>query len=139
VHLLISRNHFLAVSEKPVDVVNSLVDAINRGDIEVALNYYENNASMVQQPGQIVHGKNAVREAIASFIALKPVLRGTAYQVVESGDTALYCSRWSLVGSSPDGQRVEMSGTSADVLRRQPDGRWLIAIDNPWGTGIVAQ
>jgi hypothetical protein len=67
VHLLISRDHFLAVSGKPVDVVISLVDAINRGDIEAALNYYENTASMGQQPRQMVHGKDAVREAIASL------------------------------------------------------------------------
>jgi ketosteroid isomerase-like protein len=26
---------------------------------------------------------------------------------------------------------------SSDVLRRQADGRWLVAIDNPWGTGII--
>ena len=139
VHLLVSGNQFLVVSEKPEDVVANLVEAINWGDIEAASNYYEDNASMVPQPGRIVRGKDAVREAIADFIALKPVLRGSSYQVVESGDTALFCSRWSLTGAAPDGSRVEMSGTSADVLRRQPDGRWLIAIDNPWGTDIVTQ
>ena len=31
-----------------------------------------------------------------------------------------------------------MSGRSSDILRRQPDGNWLIALDNPWGTDIVA-
>jgi ketosteroid isomerase-like protein len=28
-----------------------------------------------------------------------------------------------------------MGGTSADVLRRDPDGAWRIVIDNPWGSG----
>ncbi len=31
-----------------------------------------------------------------------------------------------------------MSGESTDVLRRQPDGRWLIALDNPWGVQILS-
>jgi hypothetical protein len=26
-----------------------------------------------------------------------------------------------------------MSGTSADVLRRQEDGSWRVLIDDPWG------
>jgi ketosteroid isomerase-like protein len=36
-----------------------------------------------------------------------------------------------------DGAPVRMEHTSADVLRRQADGRWLFVIDNPWGTSIL--
>jgi ketosteroid isomerase-like protein len=32
-----------------------------------------------------------------------------------------------------------MGGVSSDVLRRQHDGRWLIAVDNPWGATILEQ
>jgi ketosteroid isomerase-like protein len=28
-----------------------------------------------------------------------------------------------------------MTGQSVEVVRRQPDGRWLFAIDLPFGTG----
>jgi ketosteroid isomerase-like protein len=44
---------------------------------------------------------------------------------------------WTLSGTGQDGKPVTMGGLSADVLRRQPDGRWLIAVDNPWGTAIL--
>jgi ketosteroid isomerase-like protein len=30
-----------------------------------------------------------------------------------------------------------MAGESSDVLRRQRDGRWLIALDNPWGADLL--
>jgi len=30
-----------------------------------------------------------------------------------------------------------MSGESSDILRRHKDGRWLIALDNPWGAQIL--
>jgi len=33
---------------------------------------------------------------------------------------------------------VQMNGRSSDILRHQLDGNWLIALDNPWGTNIVA-
>lgn len=125
------------MQEKPVDVVNTLVDAINRRDIEAALKCYEAHASIVPQPGQVAQGKDAVRAAIEGFISLKPTIRGISHQLVEAGDIALFCSRWTLTGTTPDGDKTEMSGISSDVLRRQPDGRWLVAVDNPWGTSIV--
>jgi ketosteroid isomerase-like protein len=37
----------------------------------------------------------------------------------------------------PRGESVVLGGESTDVLRRQPDGRWLIAIDDPWGARVL--
>jgi ketosteroid isomerase-like protein len=68
---------------------------------------------------------------------MRAALRSDAYQVIEAGDIALYISRWRLDGTSPDGQPVSMAGESSDVLRRQRDGRWLIALDNPWGADLL--
>ena len=60
-------------------------------------------------------------------------IRSEAEQVIEYGDLALYLSRWNLSGTDPSGKAVTMGGQSTDILRRQRDGRWLIAVDNPWG------
>lgn len=78
-----------------------------------------------------------LRQALAGFLALKPTMTTESHQVVEAGDVALYCARWNLVGTDPAGKPVQMGGRSSDVLRRQPDGKWLIALDNPWGTDIL--
>lgn len=122
----------------PLDIVNSLTAAINQGDLDAALNLYEPDAVFVAQPGRIVRGHAGIREALSGFVSLNPTLRGQAQQVVDSGDVVLYCSRWTLTGTAPDGGKVEMAGVSSDVLRRQSDGRWLIVIDNPWGTSILS-
>ena len=61
-----------------------------------------------------------------------------AGRCLEAGDVALYCSRWNLRGTDPAGNPVQMRGRSSGILRCQPDGNWLIALDNPWGTDIVA-
>jgi len=121
----------------PMDTVNNLVDAINRADIERALATYEPGATLVVQPGQIVRGHGQLREALGGFIALKAQLRSEAQDVIEAGDVALYVGRWSLKGTDPAGKAVTMGGESADVLRRQQDGTWLIALDNPWGAQIL--
>ena len=123
-------------TSSPLDAVTQFVNATNKGDLETALGLYEPGASLVVQPGVVATGTLALREALAGFVAL--TLTSEAHQVVEAGDVALYCSRWSLRGTDPAGNPVQMSGRSSDILRRQPDGNWLIALDNPWGTDIVA-
>jgi uncharacterized protein (TIGR02246 family) len=123
----------------PIDAVNQLAQALNRGDIEAALALYEPNAVLVAQPGQLARGSTELRLALGRFIELKPTLRSEAQNVVEIGDIALYISRWTLRGTDPSGQVVTMEGESSDILRRQRDGRWLIVVDNPWGAQILGQ
>ena len=122
----------------PFDAVTQFVNAMHQGDLETALSMYEPGASLVAQPGVVVTGTLALRKALAGFVALKPTMTSEAYQAVEAGDVALYCSRWSLRGTDPAGNPVQMGGRSSDILRRQPAGNRLIALDNPWGTDIVA-
>jgi len=121
----------------PIDTVNELIQAINRADLDRAVSAYESGAVLVVQPGQLVRGSAQLREALAGFIALRAVLRSEAQQLIEAGDVALYIGRWSLSGTDPAGTAVAMGGESTDVLRRQSDGRWLIALDNPWGAQIL--
>ena len=122
----------------PTDTVAQLVQAINRGDLPEAVGLYEPNAVLVVRPGQVARGTAEIRDALAGFVALKATLRSQAQRVLEAHDVALYLGRWSLRGTDPSGQAVLLSGESTDVLRRQPDGRWLIALDNPWGAQLLS-
>jgi uncharacterized protein (TIGR02246 family) len=121
----------------PIDAVNNLADALNRGDLDAALALYESTAVLVAQPGQYARGSTELRTALNRFIELKPTLRTQTQSVVEVEDLALYIGRWTLQGTDPSGQVITMGGESSDILRRQPDGRWLIALDNPWGAQIL--
>lgn len=123
----------------PPDVVARLCAAINRCDIETAMTLYEPEAALVAQPGNVVIGTKALRDALAGFIALKPTITTEAHRLIQAGDVALYCSKWSLRGTDPQGKALWMEGRSADVLRRQPGGVWLIAVDNPWGADILLE
>ena len=104
------------------------------GDLEGLLALYEPGATLAAQPGQSVTGTAAIREALAGFLGLgasfafretKPALRG--------GDLALLHDSWTMDGTGADGSPLHLEATTADVVRRQPDGTWLFVIDNPWG------
>jgi uncharacterized protein (TIGR02246 family) len=121
----------------PIDIVNELSSALSRGDVEAALMLYEPDAVLIAQPGRPARGSTELRAALEQFAALKPTLRTQAQSVVEVNDIALYIGRWKLHGTDPSGQEIAMGGESSDVLRKQPDGGWLIAIDNPWGARVL--
>lgn len=121
----------------PLETVERLTTAINEGDVDRALAMYEPTGVLVPEPGSVAAGTEAIRRSLQGFISLSPKLTSLASEVIDSGDIVLYCSNWTLSGTAPDGSPVEMGGTSSDVLRRQSDGRWLIAIDNPWGGAIL--
>lgn len=121
----------------PLETINRLVLAINQGDLTTAMALYEPDAILVAQPGQLARGASQVREALGGFVALQAKLSSEAQHVLEAGELAIYLGRWQLRGIDPSGGPVVLGGESTDVLRRQADGRWLIAIDNPWGAQLL--
>ena len=121
----------------PVDTVSQLVKAVNQGNLDIAVACYEADATLIVQPGQIATGKKAIREVYAGFIAMKVIITTDTHKIIQTGDIALFMSKWTATGTAPDGSAVKMGGISSDVLRRQVDGGWLIAIDNPFGAAIL--
>jgi uncharacterized protein (TIGR02246 family) len=117
----------------PEQVIELFTERLNEGDSEGALTLYEDNASFAVRPGEVVQGTHAIREALSAFVALKPTLSGTIEKSLIAGDVALVVNRWNLEGEEPNGAPVRMEGVSADVMRRDADGSWRIAIDDPWG------
>ncbi len=116
----------------PTEVNDRLIEAINTGDIEAALAMYEPEAAFETAEGTVT-GTAAIREVMESFIAMKPSISMVAKDAVQTGDIAITGGTWSLTGTGPDGEALEMTGRSVEVVRRQADGRWLFAIDAPNG------
>jgi ketosteroid isomerase-like protein len=108
-------------------------NAINAGDIEAVIKLYEPRACLMPEPGQVVSGITAVREALGGFLAMKPRIKLDVKKLAETEGIALKTSKWVLEGTGPDGKPVKIEGQSAEVARRQPDGTWLFVIDNPHG------
>jgi uncharacterized protein (TIGR02246 family) len=118
---------------QPEDFHRSYTEAFNSGDIAALLDHYERDATFVPQPGQTASGHSAIGEALRRYQAVGKMAAETRYCVL-SGDVALASASWQIKGSSQDGHPVEVQGTSADLLRRQRDGRWLLVVDHPWGS-----
>jgi uncharacterized protein (TIGR02246 family) len=117
----------------PEQVIEQFSHQLNGGNLEALVGLYEPDAAFVAEPGVVLKGHDAIREALEGFLTLSPTITGEIQGVVETGGVALVVNRWRLEGTAPDGSPIEMSGVSADVVRRQPDDSWRVLIDDPWG------
>jgi len=118
----------------PEQVLESIIDGINTGNLDALMPLYEPGAAFATQPGSLSHGLPGIRESLAGFIAMKGTLDLKVTRVLQASDLALVIGVWSFVGTGSDGGPVNLTGHNADVLRRQTDGSWRFVIDNPWGT-----
>src|SRR6185503_1171951 len=105
----------------------------NAKDLDGMVALAEADSVFVPQPGVVVAGEAAVRGAEQQFLNIGLPITLKVRRVIVSGDIALLISDWTLKGKATDGSDVNMSGTTADVARRGPDG-WKYVIDNPFGT-----
>ncbi len=120
-------------ARSPEEIDGIFERELNAANVDGLLALYEPGAAFTVEPGKVVTGTAAIREAIQGFLSLKPTIRLTPRVLANAGDIALVSSTWTLKGSAPDGSAVDLSGESAEVLRRQADGTWKFIIDNPWG------
>lgn len=122
--------------QTPADTMRQLFAAFEARDVHRAMPLYLSDATFVAEPGKPASGHDAIRAAHTAFLASDPKLTIEAHEAIESGDVALFCTRWSLNMTRPDGSAVNAKGRGAVVLRRQPDGVWLIAVENPWTEAV---
>lgn len=118
---------------KPEEMHARFEEIFNAGDVEKLLALYEEEAVFVPEPGREVRGKAAIREALKAFLALNGKVDIKTRYAFTKGDIALLSCEWTLNGKGEDGKPIELKGTTAEVARRQDDGRWLYVLDHPYG------
>jgi uncharacterized protein (TIGR02246 family) len=130
-----TRAMVAAMVTRPEDLHAALSAAYNAGDLEAALSLYEPKAAYVIKPGRVTGSEAELRAALQHVIALGGRLSVDPQSFTRFDDLVLVLGTFTLSGGHGDGTPFERTSRFADVLRRQPDGRWLIAIDNPYGGG----
>ena len=125
-------------AHSPDDVHPLFARHFAAGDMEALLSLYEPHAVLLPQPGHVARGPAAIRESLGAFLAMKGSFAIRSQKAIRADDVAIVFAKWTLDAKAPDGSPVHLEGETSDVVRRQPDGRWLIAIDSPFGAaGVV--
>lgn len=65
------------------------------------------------------------------FLATGPKITSKVSQTYTTGDTSLLIVDYQLEIPQPDGTTADVHGTCTDVLIRNAEGQWRLAIDRP--------
>lgn len=107
-------------ARRPGDLSRPFLERANASDVDGLVALYEPTAALALPTGDVARGVNAIREAYTQLLAGRPTFSaGKQRPPLIVGELALTSTRL-LNGSA-----------TAEVARRQPDGTWLWAADQP--------
>jgi uncharacterized protein (TIGR02246 family) len=115
------------VATTPEQVHQLFAQFVNAGDADGLASLFEAGALMLPQPGLEARGAEQLQAACAGLCSLAATFEVRTDAVHVAGDLALMTNTWTA--TPPTGEAF--GGRTTEVVRRQPDGRWLAVIDDP--------
>jgi ketosteroid isomerase-like protein len=116
---------------EPARMNEAFARAFNGRRLEDLLALYEDGAVLcADASGRSHRGKEAIAQALAELLAAPGTMTSVNNFCLQQGDVALLRADWTLHAA---GGAVLAQGSSAEVVRRQPDGRWLYVLDHAAG------
>lgn len=120
---------------EPAAMNDTFARAFNSRRIEALMSLYEADALLCADPsGATDIGVDAIRRSLAKLLEAPGVMTSRNLFCLRHGDIALLRADWILRA----GDVVVASGSSAEIVRRQADGRWLYVIDHALGASLPA-
>jgi ketosteroid isomerase-like protein len=102
----------------PEDLGRLFLQRARAGDVAGVVALYEPGAVLATADGELAVGTDAIHAVYQALLASRPQFTGEVQPALRSGDVALTSTRF-------------RGGATAEIARRQPDGSWLWAADQP--------
>lgn len=100
--------------------------------MEALLALYEPDAIHCVDAGHTDRGLSAIRRALSELVTIPGEMVSLNRICIAGDDLALLRADWSVT----HGDHVIASGSSMEIVRKQPDGRWLYVIDHAFGASL---
>lgn len=115
------------VATSPEHVHELFAAFANAGDADGLASLFEHDALMLPAPGAEARGAEQLHSACTALCAMGARFELRTDAVRTAADLALMSNTWTA--TTPDGSTF--GGRTTEVARRQPDGRWLLVVDDP--------
>lgn len=132
-----------ANNNTPNGLLALLGKRIVKKDINGIVALHEPTATLVNYDGSLIVGPKAIRAFYLDWFKSDPVLTVYPKQTLVTGGqpagggkiinrTASIMGTYSLTQTAADGTRETFTGNFCDMVRQQPNGKWLYLQDNPY-------
>lgn len=110
------------------NLVDTWMSASAAGDVETVLTLMADDV-LFMVPGKEPFGKEQFAETSRAMKDMRLSGRSEIQELVIAGDWAYCRNRLQVTMTPPGGEAVRRSGHTLTILRRKPDGAWVIARD----------
>jgi uncharacterized protein (TIGR02246 family) len=113
--------------------------AINQRDLAALMDFYEEDATLVVEPGRYAHGKAQIAKAFDAIFAYFNQSLSVAqrdFHVIEGGGVALAVCKLELSAQGMEASTVSMERKPTYVFKKSEDGKWRCLIDNSYGVDL---
>jgi len=118
----------------PEDTDRLFGERMNAGDLEGLVALYEGGATLIRTDGTPATGRDAIRAELTGILAVTPKIIMNVKTVRRGGgNIAVLYNDFHGTVTHADGKVEAVHGCAVEVVRRQPDGRWLFVVDDPNG------
>ena len=118
------------VANSPEQIQTLFGNAARARDIDAMIELYEIEPLLVDFDGQERHSSDALYDMLNDTFSRLREFTSQRHRLLVKGDLALISSQWHAQLTTAGGSQP-ISGTSVEVARRQPNGAWLLVIDDP--------
>ena len=112
----------------PEEVLNSVVEGINTGNLDSLMTLYETDACFASQPGQLAKSRETIRQSLRGFTDMQnSKFDLKVKRVLQTSDLALVISECSFSGIAPDGNPVNIAAKKSRGFASSTSG-WNLAL-----------
>jgi uncharacterized protein (TIGR02246 family) len=117
----------------PEDCDRAFAQFVKARDLDSLMALYESDARYVRRDGTVVIGRAAIRPLLQTLTSAPTDIEMRIVSLVALNGIAVIYNDWTIRTSNDRGRLHESTGQAVEIVRRQPDGQWLFAIDEPFG------
>lgn len=122
----------------PENMNATFASAYNSGDVDNLLALYEPEAILITSNGSSEQGVSNLRQTLSSLLNLRGTMVSNNIFCIRFENIALLRAHFTLNGLDASGNGIEVAGHTSELVRKQPDGRWLYIVDHPFGANPLA-
>ena len=106
----------------PKELLNFQVQEFNKGNLDLIMALYENEACFAERPDQVVKDLESIRQSMQRLIEMGGRLEVNVERVLQASNVALMITEWSISDIESDGIATTLTGRGTVVLRQQSNG-----------------
>lgn len=118
---------------KPEDMNKTFAQAYNSGNVDNIDLLFESEAKVVTYDNSTISGQKEYHQEHLNLLKIGGKMISINQSCIVFENIALLSAEWKINTWNEDGEPLEISGKSTEVIRKQNDGTWLYVIDNPFG------